>query len=177
MDIHEIWGGWLTTLAGQRLQPPPFSLSPRTSRFHMKQCTYCGRENGDEATRCLECGTEFGAPDWPDAPPVNNRVRIPAFPGRLQVAVIASTVIVVLNFAAWIFRSLLFNIDLMGHLHLPLLGGFIAFAAGVCGTVCGILALFTVRGFPRLVAAMSVLVSLDAVVRCAGFAAWSLGLP
>jgi hypothetical protein len=25
----------------------------------MKRCEYCGRENGDEATRCRECGTEF----------------------------------------------------------------------------------------------------------------------
>jgi hypothetical protein len=25
----------------------------------MKTCTYCGRENEDQATTCLECGTEF----------------------------------------------------------------------------------------------------------------------
>ena len=25
----------------------------------MKTCTYCGRENGDEALRCMECGTEL----------------------------------------------------------------------------------------------------------------------
>ena len=25
----------------------------------MKSCAYCGRDNADEATRCLECGTEF----------------------------------------------------------------------------------------------------------------------
>ena len=26
----------------------------------MKTCTNCGRENEDQATKCLECGTEFG---------------------------------------------------------------------------------------------------------------------
>ena len=25
----------------------------------MKTCTYCGRENGDQATKCQECGTGF----------------------------------------------------------------------------------------------------------------------
>jgi hypothetical protein len=25
----------------------------------MKSCTYCGRENEDQATKCQECGTEF----------------------------------------------------------------------------------------------------------------------
>ena len=25
----------------------------------MKTCTYCGRENEDQATKCQECGTEF----------------------------------------------------------------------------------------------------------------------
>lgn len=25
----------------------------------MKACSYCGRENEDEASRCVECGTEF----------------------------------------------------------------------------------------------------------------------
>jgi len=25
----------------------------------MKRCGYCGRENGDDAARCQECGTEF----------------------------------------------------------------------------------------------------------------------
>ena len=28
----------------------------------MKTCSYCGRENADEATRCRECGTETPAP-------------------------------------------------------------------------------------------------------------------
>lgn len=26
----------------------------------MKTCAYCGRENEDQATKCQECGTEFG---------------------------------------------------------------------------------------------------------------------
>lgn len=29
----------------------------------MKSCGYCGRENGDEASRCNECGTAFCCPD------------------------------------------------------------------------------------------------------------------
>src|ERR1051325_10577803 len=27
----------------------------------MKTCSYCGRENPDDANFCLECGTKFGA--------------------------------------------------------------------------------------------------------------------
>lgn len=29
---------------------------------HMKRCSYCGRENADEATNCRECGTELARP-------------------------------------------------------------------------------------------------------------------
>ena len=29
----------------------------------MKRCSYCGRENGDAADRCLECGTQFPSDD------------------------------------------------------------------------------------------------------------------
>ena len=28
----------------------------------MKKCSYCGRENSDEAVHCRECGTEFVVP-------------------------------------------------------------------------------------------------------------------
>ena len=36
----------------------------------MKSCTYCGRENEDQATKCQECGTEFGqdSASTPQAP-------------------------------------------------------------------------------------------------------------
>lgn len=35
----------------------------------MKKCTYCGRENDDEALACRECGTEFKSPDFQEVPP------------------------------------------------------------------------------------------------------------
>jgi hypothetical protein len=34
----------------------------------MKTCSYCGRENSDEAVRCMECGTEIVAQS-PVSPP------------------------------------------------------------------------------------------------------------
>jgi uncharacterized membrane protein YhaH (DUF805 family)/ribosomal protein L40E len=34
----------------------------------MKKCTYCGRENDDEATACRECGTEWQRPVPPALP-------------------------------------------------------------------------------------------------------------
>src|ERR1041385_7374140 len=32
----------------------------------MKTCSYCGRENIDEALNCGECGTKFEAPELPE---------------------------------------------------------------------------------------------------------------
>jgi Putative prokaryotic signal transducing protein/zinc-ribbon domain len=34
----------------------------------MKKCTYCGKENSDEALHCSECGTEFKSPTSVDTP-------------------------------------------------------------------------------------------------------------
>jgi hypothetical protein len=34
----------------------------------MKKCSYCGRENADEATHCRECGTEFAVEIPPKIP-------------------------------------------------------------------------------------------------------------
>jgi Putative prokaryotic signal transducing protein len=42
----------------------------------MKKCSYCGRENSDEASHCFECGTEFD----PIAPPPPPRQPEPAGP-------------------------------------------------------------------------------------------------
>jgi hypothetical protein len=33
----------------------------------MKTCTYCGRENDDQTTKCQECGAEFGRVPPPTA--------------------------------------------------------------------------------------------------------------
>jgi hypothetical protein len=35
----------------------------------MKPCAYCGRENQDEATHCVECGTAEFVPATPPVPP------------------------------------------------------------------------------------------------------------
>lgn len=34
----------------------------------MKACSYCGRENSDDAVYCRECGTEFEKPKAPTPP-------------------------------------------------------------------------------------------------------------
>jgi hypothetical protein len=34
----------------------------------MKKCSYCGRDNTDEAANCHECGTEFERPAEPPPP-------------------------------------------------------------------------------------------------------------
>jgi hypothetical protein len=38
----------------------------------VKKCSYCGRENNDQAVRCRECGTEFVVPSI-DATPARPR--------------------------------------------------------------------------------------------------------
>jgi hypothetical protein len=32
----------------------------------MKVCSYCGKDNQEEATHCAECGTEFPKPEYSD---------------------------------------------------------------------------------------------------------------
>ncbi len=34
----------------------------------MKRCSYCGRDNNDDAAQCLECGTKFEPPSAPALP-------------------------------------------------------------------------------------------------------------
>jgi hypothetical protein len=34
----------------------------------MKKCSYCGRDNDDDALNCRECGTEFEKPNEPSPP-------------------------------------------------------------------------------------------------------------
>jgi hypothetical protein len=46
----------------------------------MKKCTYCGRENEDNAVHCSECATEFvqpsPAPPPPESPPSPRKYQI-----------------------------------------------------------------------------------------------------
>jgi len=51
--------------------------------FKMKTCSHCAQENDDTAIACLECGTEFAAPEIPEDP---NRLLDPA----LSLAVVAT---------------------------------------------------------------------------------------
>lgn len=56
----------------------------------MKHCSYCGRENQDEAVRCYECGTEFKRPIEP-APPEPKRSQYdfpPLSPADRQKALV-----------------------------------------------------------------------------------------
>lgn len=46
----------------------------------MKTCTYCGRENEDQATRCRDCGSEF----VPAAPPPDHSSKEPGPAERLE---------------------------------------------------------------------------------------------
>jgi hypothetical protein len=68
----------------------------------MRKCEYCGHENGDEAVRCLGCGTEFLVPTAQlrrfDFPPLHIKrhwlmvcgVYPPGFVRRAPVFAIAS---------------------------------------------------------------------------------------
>jgi hypothetical protein len=97
-------------------------------------------------------------------------------PKKLQVGVIASIVIAALGLVEFLFGFLpLDAIELVGRG--IIIGGMIVFVAGLCGAYCSIPSMFRLKGFPRLVAALSALVSLYAVLHCAGFYRWAVGLP
>ncbi len=49
----------------------------------MKPCSYCGRENGPEATVCRECGTPFPVETTPE--PAEPAIRIPPVIGPRTV--------------------------------------------------------------------------------------------
>ena len=97
-------------------------------------------------------------------------------PKKLRVGVIASIVIVALGLIEFLSGFLpLDAIELVGRA--MVLGGMIVFVAGLCGAYCSIPSMFRLKGFHRLVAALSALVSLYAVLHCAGFYRWAIGLP
>ncbi len=97
----------------------------------------------------------------------------PPIPSKLRVGVIASLVIVVSGLAEFAVNFVPF--EFLHVLFLPC--GVLVFAAGLFGAFCGFATLFKVHGFYRLVALLSALISLYAVVRCAGFFGWAINLP
>jgi hypothetical protein len=98
------------------------------------------------------------------------------YPRKLQVGVVSSIAILVLAFGEFLLQFLpLGAIKMGGWFLLP--GGVAVFVAGLCGAYCGVPLVFRLRGFPRLVSLLSGLVSLYAILRCAGFYRWAIGLP
>jgi len=49
----------------------------------MKKCSYCGRDNADEALNCRECGTEFDHPSDPVVTREANKTEV-LLPGHLS---------------------------------------------------------------------------------------------
>jgi hypothetical protein len=82
-------------------------------------------------------------------------------PRRLEISVIASTVVVAVGLVLPFFRYINFPLSLL------LLGA--AFCGAICGAFCGITVLFSLRGFHRLVAVLSSLVSFYALIQSVGF--------
>src|SRR2546430_2231328 len=98
-----------------------------------------------------------------------------AVPRKLRIGVISSLIIVAFGLAEFATHFLSFDSEFLGVLLLPC--GAVVFAAGLCGAFCGFATMFRVQGFYRLVAVLSAMVSLYAVVRCAGFFGWAINLP
>ncbi len=98
-----------------------------------------------------------------------------AVPRKLQIAVICSLVIAALGLAEFATQFFPFDFEFLGILSLPC--GAVIFGTGLCGAFCGFATMFRVKGFCRLVAVLSAMVSLYAVVRCAGFFGWAINLP
>ena len=101
-------------------------------------------------------------------------------PRRLYVGVISCIVIVALGLAEYLSHFI--NLDSPPRLSrmepfIFLTGGVIAFATGLCGIFCGASLLFRLNGLPRLVALLTMLVSLYAIVHCLGFFGWAINLP
>ena len=94
---------------------------------------------------------------------------------RLRVGVIAAVFIVALGLADYL--SYFFpSGEWLGTACLGV-GGIAVFLAGLCGAFCGLSLVFRVHGLHRLVAILTALVSLYAVIRCAGFLGWAINLP
>ena len=97
-------------------------------------------------------------------------------PRRLQVAVWAGVVIVVIGLAHFSMYFLPLG-DGIGLSGLFMVGGIALFVAGLCGAFCGLSLIFRLRGIHRVVALLTGLLSLYAVIRCTGFMCWAIGLP
>ena len=72
----------------------------------MKLCAYCGKENGDDAAVCVECGTEF-ATQPPNGGSTESEIRVREIltdPVRLfRALVLVSTI----SYLVWFFQLLL----------------------------------------------------------------------
>ena len=98
------------------------------------------------------------------------------YPKKLQVGVTASIVIASLGLGEFSSRLLPFD-TIEWAARWIVIGGMVGFAAGLCGAYCSIPSVFRLKGFGRLVAVLSALVSLYAVLHCAGFYRWAIALP
>ena len=97
----------------------------------------------------------------------------PVYPRKLQVAVWAAIFILTMGFAAFLSHFFTSHNWMMPVFFC---GGVAVFVAGLCGTFCGLPLVFRLHGFPRLVAVLAALVSLYAVIFCAGFLRAAIGM-
>ena len=100
----------------------------------------------------------------------------PIHPRKLLVGVWAATFILVMGFAEFLSQFLpIMEPDWFAPVLLG--GGALVFVAGLCGAFCGLSLIFRLHGFSRLVAVLTSLVSVYAVIRCTRFLGWSINLP
>ena len=65
----------------------------------MKACSYCGRDNVDDACRCWECGIEFKPP----ATQVEVNIQLPPAPRWKRVRAVVTTVFIFISFVLFYY--------------------------------------------------------------------------